>query len=799
MPLNGWRLFAVIREKDYFHPFIIWLILLLWYLLFADNFLSIPKRKFDNLITEQSFWFFNQTPKEAKKITIIAIDEGSRRHLNLKWPWKRSITAKLVRNIASFSPEVIALDIVFSGVSQEAEDNALISAFKSHPNVVLAYVLNRYSQEKPFKGFVDATSSIGFVNKPLQGGVVDKIRTFSDYDENGPLFSLEVEILLDYLDLNKADISVESEGIFLKDELIIPSPHGIMPMNYLVHPSNFTIIPASEVFEGKVNPSDFKGKIVLVGVTDPLIHDEYPTPLGVWPGVTIVGNSLVMLLSKRFVNSGSNVQNYLLIFMLGLFIVFINSRFRFIYNSFITFVLLVMIYFSFVYLRAKGIHLSYLSIFVSGLAAYIVPNMYKYLNLLYLSNRLKNLAIVDPLTGFYTPRFFLLQLNEKLKIKKEFVFVGLRFENYKSLTLRLNFEQIKLLNELFGDHLRTRIQSIFKTAIISRISNDTLGIVIEGAGIEEVATFFRAFIEKTEEVDWTLKEGKIQISLQVCLINRTEEKIGRSDDFIFQMENLFKKIKGNQILVEKFEETVGEENKTKYKDILDFIAYDWEERNKDLEKSLNEILEANRRLDKLNRGTLTALARTIDAKSKWTAGHSERVTQLALKIGHVLELDQEELDNLHRAGLLHDIGKIGTPAELIDKADKLTDEEYHVVCEHPELGERILEPIEAYAEVRPMIIQHHEWFNGKGYPAGLSGKDINLGARIMAVADVYDALCSERPYRDAIDQDKVIEIIEEKSGSHFDPMVTDALFKILEKEGKLQKNRTEKAPPSPSR
>ena len=86
-------------------------------------------------------------------------------------------------------------------------------------------------------------------------------------DENGPLFSLEVEILLGYLGLDKADITVGREGIFLEDKLLIPSPQGIMPMNYLVHPSNFTIIPASMVFEKKVNPSDFKGKIVLVGVT----------------------------------------------------------------------------------------------------------------------------------------------------------------------------------------------------------------------------------------------------------------------------------------------------------------------------------------------------------------------------------------------------------------------------------------------------------------------------------------------------------------------------------------------------
>jgi putative nucleotidyltransferase with HDIG domain len=273
------------------------------------------------------------------------------------------------------------------------------------------------------------------------------------------------------------------------------------------------------------------------------------------------------------------------------------------------------------------------------------------------------------------------------------------------------------------------------------------------------------------------------------LIHKEKAKTGRSDDILFQMEKLFKETKDRHILAEEFEQIVNEEAKMKHEDILDFIAYDWEERSKDLEQSLSETLEANRRLDQLNRGTLTALARTIDAKSEWTAGHSERVTQLAIKIGRVLGLTQEELDNLHRAGLLHDIGKIGAPVEVIDKVGELTDEEYQILGEHPSIGERILEPLKAYAEVTPMVKQHHEWFNGDGYPDGLSGEEIDLGARIMAVADVYDALSSKRPYRDALEPDRVIEIIKEKSGNHLDPRVTDALFKILEKEGKRQKNR----------
>jgi CHASE2 domain-containing sensor protein len=305
-------MFGFIKKKDFFHPLIIWLILLVWYLIFADKFFSIPKIKLDNLIAEQSFWFFNQTPKEAEDITIIAIDEDSRRYLNLKWPWKRSITAKLITDIASFSPQVIGLDIVFSGKSVGEEDKQLVSAFKSHPGIVLGYVLHGDSQEKPTKAFIDAASSIGFVNKPLQGGVVDKTRTFYVFDEKEVAFSLELEILLNYLGLDKAQISVNRQGIFLKDEALVPSPKGVTSLNYLVHPSNFTTIPASLVLKKKINPLDLKDKIVLVGVTDPLIHDEYPTPLGVWPGVTIIGNSLVMLLSKRFLYSASTGQNFLL-------------------------------------------------------------------------------------------------------------------------------------------------------------------------------------------------------------------------------------------------------------------------------------------------------------------------------------------------------------------------------------------------------------------------------------------------------------------------------------------------------
>jgi len=191
-------------------------------------------------------------------------------------------------------------------------------------------------------------------------------------------------------------------------------------------------------------------------------------------------------------------------------------------------------------------------------------------------------------------------------------------------------------------------------------------------------------------------------------------------------------------------------------------------------------------LDELNWGTLYALARAVDAKSPWTANHSERVTDMALKIGKVMGLGKEELENLRRGALLHDIGKISIPVSVLDKNGALSDDELHEIRSHPEVGARILEPISAYAPVIPIVLQHHEHFDGTGYPAGIAGNKIDLGARILAAADVYDALSSDRPYRTAKPLQGVIEILKQEAGRHFDPNVVRALLIVIKKEKEIQ-------------
>ncbi len=198
-------------------------------------------------------------------------------------------------------------------------------------------------------------------------------------------------------------------------------------------------------------------------------------------------------------------------------------------------------------------------------------------------------------------------------------------------------------------------------------------------------------------------------------------------------------------------------------------------------------------LENMSWGALRALARTIDVKSRWTAGHSERVTELALALGREMGLGEEDMEALHRGGLLHDIGKIGVPAAILDNPEALRPDERAVIERHPVIGARILEPIPAFRAVIPVVLQHHERWDGSGYPDGLRGEEIHPLARIVAVADAYDAMVSRRPYRDASRLAPALSVIEEGAGRQFDPRVTSAFLRHMKNHGPVPQPEAEVA------
>lgn len=181
-------------------------------------------------------------------------------------------------------------------------------------------------------------------------------------------------------------------------------------------------------------------------------------------------------------------------------------------------------------------------------------------------------------------------------------------------------------------------------------------------------------------------------------------------------------------------------------------------------------------------GIMLALSRAIDAKSQWTLGHSERVTRLADETGKAMNLPEEELNGLRAAALLHDIGKIAVPESILDKKSKLTEEEFESIKQHPETGAAIVTDIPSYEKIRDAILSHHERFDGSGYPSGNAGREIPLSGRILAIADVYDALTADRPYRKGIAPEEAAAFIKKNSGTMFDPEVAEAFLKAIDTE-----------------
>ena len=176
-----------------------------------------------------------------------------------------------------------------------------------------------------------------------------------------------------------------------------------------------------------------------------------------------------------------------------------------------------------------------------------------------------------------------------------------------------------------------------------------------------------------------------------------------------------------------------------------------------------------RDLDAMFMGSLSALVSAIDAKDPYTRGHSQRVALLSRQIAEAAGLPAADLKNIHIAGLVHDVGKIGMPESILRKQDRLTDEEYAVVKQHPEIGWRILRDIPQFAPVLDGVRYHHERFDGRGYPHGLRGADIPLFARIIAIADTFDAMSSTRTYRAAKPRETVLAEMAACAGTQHDP------------------------------
>jgi putative two-component system response regulator len=193
-----------------------------------------------------------------------------------------------------------------------------------------------------------------------------------------------------------------------------------------------------------------------------------------------------------------------------------------------------------------------------------------------------------------------------------------------------------------------------------------------------------------------------------------------------------------------------------------------------------KLREANAQLLNAYEATIEGLSHALDLRDRETEGHSQRVTEVTVRLAQASNIGDEEIVHIRRGALLHDIGKIGIPDSILHKPDSLTAEEWTIMRKHPQFAYDMLSPIEYLRPALDIPYSHHEKWDGTGYPRGLKGDEIPMSARLFAIADVWDAVTSDRPYRPAWTEEQAQTYIHEQSGKHFDPRVVELFFKVIE-------------------
>ncbi len=271
---------------------------------------------------------------------------------------------------------------------------------------------------------------------------------------------------------------------------------------------------------------------------------------------------------------------------------------------------------------------------------------------------------------------------------------------------------------------------------------------------------------KQKVIDWALKKGK------TIAMPDTDEDASESDKVTFVLVPLIAHDKPVG-LIDIITDTPEGDITSKDLSLLTILA-------KQAALSIENVkLYESMKKDQIS--IIRALSSTVDAKDHHTLGHSQRVSEYSLRIAEALELPEREIEVVKYAALLHDIGKIAIPDDIIKKPSRLTPEEFEQVRKHPVIGARIIKEIDSLAPMVPIILHHHERFDGKGYPDGLKGENIPMGARIVHVADAYETMVTARTYRDMLPPELAVSELRKNAGTQFDPRVVEAFIPILRK------------------
>ncbi len=387
-----------------------------------------------------------------------------------------------------------------------------------------------------------------------------------------------------------------------------------------------------------------------------------------------------------------------------------------------------------------------------------------------LKKRLKDLSSKDTLTNLHNYQYFTERLDADLKDAKRYVF--------PLSLIAVDIDYFKSINDMYGYRAGNRILKEFSHYLVkfARTSD-----VIARSGAAEFVVLSphtnkggamalgQRLCKKMHKHVFDAHKNKIKIKINIGVVNYPDDGISTPEKLIDMCDSAVNAAKERGGNITCTRESISK----KLEEPPD---------RKEAIKSLRSRLKgAGKKLDQALLESIYAFAKAIEARDHYTGKHAEDMVSIVRAVGRQLGLSKRKIADLEHAAVLHDLGKIGKDDRILRKKASLSKKEYTQIKKHPIIGAEILRSVHFLKDVVPLILYHHERFDGKGYTYGLKGNEIPLGARILAIADVFQALISDRPYRGAFTRRKALKIITDGAGKEFDPDVVSALLKALKK------------------
>ena len=703
-------------------------------------------------------------PSPASDIVIIGITQRCLNQLG-RFPWPRTYHADLLNFLKTAGAKVVAMDIFFSQPDPDPlADQRLADSIKAAGNVILpVFMPYRIANITPNANFVETTDLIeptaplakaalnqGHINMLSDAdGIYRKALFQIRYSEN-VYQCLGAEAVIKFLGIKPNEIAFEKDFLRLRDKRVPLEESKFVYINFSNVENQSPRFAFSDVIKGLVPAENFKNKLVFVGQTTQGLPnaDILQTPFKEKYGVTLQANIANTFLGdfhlKRLPKGKTCVAIFIVCFLTGIVMVCVRTW---------TSVILALAEALFIYWQAvyafidKGAIIELAPLTFSVLLSFGVAILYR-------------IRFADRLVKTKD-----LELDSILQAGNIMAAGGLRTEKAydvmfgtiinsvgaKGLILRWkdkktnNYEK-KYLYGLSNAILKNGPLAEAEQKLAEKAIGSRNAILIQDVKKDPL---FAAAVSKAEfhSVICAPLELNGEVVGALSLLDKSVHGQPRESHFDKEDLKLF--------LILTQQTTISLENARLFEEVHDLFL-----------------------------SSIKSLAQTIDAKDPYTHGHSQRVTEIALAVSDQLGLDEERKEEIMVGSILHDIGKIGIKDAILSKPQQLTPEEKAIFDQHPEVGSKIMSHIEQLEGIIPIISHHHESFDGNGYPDRLKADQIPLGARIIAIADTFDAMTSDRPYRKALSDEVARKEINNLSGVQFDPHVVEAFNKAYS-QGKI--------------